>query len=77
MAKFNNNYKKKSVILVILFLCIYCIFVESTNIPGIITVKTLCLTLTVLGLVRFRASVSQLLRWLYVLLLQDITHTNT
>lgn len=28
--------------------------------------------LTVLGLVRFLASVSQLLRWLYVLLLRDI-----
>lgn len=28
--------------------------------------------LTVLGLVRFLASVSQLLRWLYVLLLHDI-----
>lgn len=33
-------------------------------------------SLTVLGLVRFRASVSQLLRWLYVLLLRDITQTH-
>lgn len=32
-------------------------------------------TLTVLGLVRFLASVSQLLRWLYVLLLRDNTKT--
>lgn len=31
--------------------------------------------LTVLGLVRFLASVSQLLRWLYVLLLSDNTRT--
>lgn len=32
----------------------------------------ICGLLTVLGLVRFLASVSQLLRWLYVLLLHDI-----
>lgn len=32
-------------------------------------------TLTVFGLVRFLASVSQLLRWLYVLLLRDNTKT--
>lgn len=34
--------------------------------------KMLIHVLTVLGLVRFLASVSQLLRWLYVLLLHDI-----
>lgn len=34
--------------------------------------RMLICVLTVLGLVRFLASVSQLLRWLYVLLLHDI-----
>lgn len=41
-----------------------CGFLKSKN------ERMLICLLTVLGLVRFLASVSQLLRWLYVLLLQ-------